>query len=577
MISKMKPEGSRIGIVFNGSPLFTGDAGSGESNIRKWIIESDWLEAIIAMPDQLFYNTGIFTYIWIVTNNKAPERKGKVQLIYGIDFFQKMRKSLGNKRNEISEKQIEEITRIYGEFTENEHCKIFDNEDFGYCKITVERPLKLNFKVVPERIETMREASAFQNLAKSRKKGESGQSEKEAGEKLQGAIIQALNTMDSTKVYRNRDAFEADLLAACNKQGIKLAAPVKKVVINALSERDETADICADAKGNPEPDPELRDYENVPLKEDIHEYFKREVLPHVPDAWIDESKTKIGYEIPLTRHFYKYVPPRPLDDIEADIKEIEKDIVLMINEVAEQRMALITRAVTKGLNPNAPMKDSGVEWLGEIPAHWEVKKLKHVLLRNDGGVWGDDYDENGTIVLRSTEQTIEGEWCIDEPAIRRIDAGEYKKSKLICGDLLITKSSGSELHIGKTTLVTKNIEDMNCCFSNFMQRIRLLSNYSPKYIYYVFNCILGREQLVYYSNTTTGLANLSSTIIGNIHIAIPNYSEQQAITDFLDRETASIDSLIGRINQAIEKLQEYRTTIITAAVTGKIDVRQHVS
>jgi type I restriction enzyme M protein len=181
----------------------------------------------------------------------------------------------------------------------------------------------------------MREASAFQNLAKSRKKGESGQSEKEAGEKLQRAIIQALNGMASTKVYKNRDAFEADLAAACNKQGIKLAAPVKKVVINAMSERDETADICADAKGKPEPDPELRDYESVPLKEDIHEYFKGEVLPHVPDAWVNESKTKIGYEIPLTRHFYKYVPPRSLDEIDADIKEIEKDIVRMISEVTE--------------------------------------------------------------------------------------------------------------------------------------------------------------------------------------------------------------------------------------------------
>ena len=334
MISKMKPEGSRIGIVFNGSPLFTGDAGSGESNIRKWIIENDWLEAIIALPDQIFYNTGIYTYIWIVTNNKAQERKGKIQLINAIDYYQKMRRSLGNKRNEISNEQIAEITNIYGEFTENEHNKIFDNEDFGYRKITVERPLKLNFKVVPERIETMREASAFQNLAKSRKKGDAGQAEIEAGEKLQEAIIRALNGMDALKVYKNRDAFEADLAAACNKQGIKLAAPVKKVVINALSERDETADICADAKGNPEPDPELRDYENVPLKEDIHEYFKREVLPHVPDAWIDESKTKIGYEIPLTRHFYKYVPPRQLDEIEVDIKEIEKDIIGMINEVA---------------------------------------------------------------------------------------------------------------------------------------------------------------------------------------------------------------------------------------------------
>ncbi len=251
-----------------------------------------------------------------------------------------------------------------------------------------------------------------------------------------------------------------------------------------------------------------------------------------------------------------------LDQETARIDEMIARKQRLIDLLQEQRTTLITRTVTKGLNPDAPMEYSGVEWLGKIPEHWEVKKLKHVLLRNDGGVWGDDYDENGTIVLRSTEQTIGGEWCINEPAIRRINAEEYKKSKLICGDLLITKSSGSELHIGKTTLVTKKIEDMNCCFSNFMQRIRLLSNYSAKYIYYVFNCILGREQLVYYSNTTTGLANLSSTIIGNIHIAMPNYSEQQAITDYLDQETSRIDNLVSRINQAIEKLQEYRSATL---------------
>ena len=334
MISKMKPEGSRIGIVFNGSPLFTGDAGSGESNTRKWIIENDWLEAIVALPDQLFYNTGIFTYIWIVTNKKSPERKGKIQLINAIDYYQKMRRSLGQKRHEINEEQIREITNIYGEFRENERSKIFDNEDFGYRKITIERPLKLSFQVLPERIETLREASAYQNLATSRKKGEAGQLEVEAGEKLQESIIRALNSMDTMKVYKNRDTFETDLLTACNKQRIKLTAPVKKAIINALSERDETADICTDTKGKPVPDPELRDYENVPFKEDFHEYFKREVLPHAPDAWIDESKTKVGYEIPFTRHFYKYIPPRPLDEIEADIKEIERDIIQMINEVA---------------------------------------------------------------------------------------------------------------------------------------------------------------------------------------------------------------------------------------------------
>lgn len=333
MISKMKPEGSRIGIVFNGSPLFTGDAGSGESNIRKWIIENDWLEAIIALPDQLFYNTGIFTYIWIVTNRKAPERKGKIQLINTVDFFQKMRRSLGQKRNEISEGQIKEITRIYGDFKENEYCKIFDNEDFGYRKITVERPLRLSFQVLPERLEALKETPVFQNMAKSRKKGEAGQADAENGNRLQEAIICALQSLDATRTYKNREASQKDLTDACRKKGVKLDGALKKAVLNALSARDETADICTDSSGNPEPDPELRDYESVPLKEDIHEYFKREVLPHVPDAWIDENKTKVGYEIPFTRHFYKYVPPRPLEEIEADIKTIEHDIVRMINGV----------------------------------------------------------------------------------------------------------------------------------------------------------------------------------------------------------------------------------------------------
>lgn len=335
MISKMKPEGSRIGIVFNGSTLFTGDAGSGETNIRKWIIENDWFEAIIALPDQLFYNTGIFTYIWIVTNKKAPERRGKIQLINSVDFYRKMRRSLGQKRKEISEEQIKEITNTYGDFTQNEHSKIFDNEDFGYRKITVEHPLKLSFQVLPERIEALREAIALQNLAKSRKKGEAGQAEIEAGEKLQEAIIQALKNMDASKVYKNRDTFEADLLAACNTQGIKLAAPVKKAIINVLSARDETADICTDARGKMEPDSEMRDYEKVPLKEDIHEYFRREVLSYAPDAWIDESKTKVGYEINFNRHFFVYIPPRPTEEIEMDLRQIEDEIATMLKEVTE--------------------------------------------------------------------------------------------------------------------------------------------------------------------------------------------------------------------------------------------------
>ena len=341
LISKMRQDekGSRIAIIFNGSPLFTGDAGSGESEIRRWIIENDMLEGIIALPDQLFYNTGISTYIWIVTNRKnddpmkGPVRTGKIQLVNAVDFYQKMRRSLGNKRNEITEEQIREITRIYGEFKENEYCKIFDNEDFGYQKIVVERPLRLNFQVTEERISNLYNERAFNNLANSKKKGAAGLQEIEEGKKQQQKIIDTLKTMDFSIVYKNRDEFTKVLKKTFKEAHINLNSPLLKAILSALSERDETADICLDSKGNPEPDPDLRDTENVPLKEDIYEYFEREVKSHVPDAWIDESKTKIGYEIPFTRHFYKYQLLRSSEEIMKEIIELEKSISEKLKKV----------------------------------------------------------------------------------------------------------------------------------------------------------------------------------------------------------------------------------------------------
>ena len=241
MISKMnapKDGGSRIGIVFNGSPLFTGDAGSGESEIRRWIIENDLLEAVIALPDQLFYNTGISTYVWILTNRKTERRQGKIRLVNGISYFEKMRKSLGSKRNLISNNNRAEIVSLYGMREPNENYMDFDNDDFGYRKITIERPLY-----------------------------------------------------------------------------------------------DKNAKPITDKKGNKKTDASLRDSETVPLKEDIHEYFQREVLPHVPDAWIDESKTKIGYEIPFTRQFYKFTPMRNSNEIMAEIKALEERIASNLLEV----------------------------------------------------------------------------------------------------------------------------------------------------------------------------------------------------------------------------------------------------
>jgi type I restriction enzyme M protein len=335
MISKMKPEVSRLAIVFNGSPLFTGDAGSGESEIRKWIIESDWLEAIVALPTEMFYNTGIATYIWILTNRKRMERRGKVQLINATDLFVKMRKSLGNKRNELSNGNIAEVVDLYGDLTKNGRSKLFDNSDFGYHQITVERPLRLAFQVTPERIEALKEEGAFQKLATSKKKGRESQREIEAGQVLQNKIEQMLRTINASVVDKNRTDFEESLVSALDNTGIKLPAPLRKAILNAMSERDESAEICLDADGDPEPDAELRDYENVPLKENIHAYFKCEVLPHVPDAWIDESKTKIGYEIPFNRHFYVFKPPRSLDEIDADLQGVVSRVMTMLEGLAE--------------------------------------------------------------------------------------------------------------------------------------------------------------------------------------------------------------------------------------------------
>ena len=376
MLSKRRPteneggekgDGSKIAIVFNGSPLFTGDAGSGESNIRRWIIENDWLDAVVALPDQLFYNTPIHTYIWLVTNRKPPARKGKVQLIDATRHLKKMKKSLGNKRNELSDEHIEEIARLYGDFAHNgasrvngtgepkeRVCsKIFPNQAFGFLKLTVERPLKVNVQVSPERLERFKNSSAFIGLVESRKRKDTEAIKKDiaAGLVTQKNLLHMLGKLDKDKLYMDLAEFEVDLQKACQNTRCKLDVPLKKALLATLSERDPAAAVVLDSKGNPEPDPELRDTENMSLPPDItlplplsyenkadkskllalvkpycEAYFKREVKPHWPEAWIDYDKTKVGYEIPINRHFYVYEPPRPLEAIEADIAALEAEI-----------------------------------------------------------------------------------------------------------------------------------------------------------------------------------------------------------------------------------------------------------
>ena len=333
MLSKMKPPeegGSRLAIVFNGSPLFSGAAGSGESEIRRWIIENDWLEAIVALPDQLFYNTGISTYFWVLTNRKRPERQGKVQLIDAREYWVKMRKSLGDKRKEISADQIAEITRLYAELTEGEKVKILPNESFGFQRITVERPLRLRFEVTAETAERLAATKQWAKLTA-------------AGQHDLTTRLSELVGVSTT---------ERSVMAT--KLGA-LPKTIEKQVWDTLAVADPEAPVVTNRKGEPEADPDLRDNENVPLpaipvtweadpterlasieyRSAVEDYMAKEVLPYVPDAWVDHTKTKIGYEIPLTRHFYKYVPPRPLAEIDAEIKALEAEIQDLLREVTE--------------------------------------------------------------------------------------------------------------------------------------------------------------------------------------------------------------------------------------------------
>lgn len=330
MISKMKPAssgGSRVAIVFNGSPLFTGAAESGESNIRRWIIENDWLEAVVALPDQLFYNTGISTYFWILTNRKSPEQQGKVVLLDARDYWQKMRKSLGDKRKMISPEQIAEVTRIYRDALDiaadpdhpkHDKVKVFVNSDFGYRRITVERPLRLRFELTEEALGKLASAAPV------RKAYSDTDDFRKLLQPLIGSVWQA-----------KTDAITAlkDAVVGAGEPWLT-GAPFAKLLRDALGVRDPKGEL-QQVKGEPEPDPELRDYENVPLDEDIEEYLAREVLPHVPDAWIDHSKTKVGYEIPFTRHFYVYQPPRPLAEIDAELKALEAEIQELLGEVTQ--------------------------------------------------------------------------------------------------------------------------------------------------------------------------------------------------------------------------------------------------
>ena len=318
-LSKFTPQGSKLAIIFNGSPLFNGDAGSGPSNIRRHIFDKDWLDAIVAMPTDLFYNTGIATYIWLVNNRKPTSRQGKVQLINatGAEFCTLLRRNLGKKRYEISEDQSAAILGIYQAFEATTVSKIFDTLDFGYTKVTVERPLRLRYDLTPE------QRTAFAVDRECLKlKGERGEQLTAAGAELA-----------KRAPWRDNSKFLAALTKAVP---FKLTAGLIKSLRAKLGVRDEAAEPVLDNHGQPVPDAELRDFENVPLKDDIDDYFRREVLPHVPDAWLDRSKDKVGYEISFTKYFFEYTPLRSTAEIGAELLELDEKTENLLREIVQR-------------------------------------------------------------------------------------------------------------------------------------------------------------------------------------------------------------------------------------------------
>ena len=314
---KEHKQGSRMAIVFSGSPMFTGGAGSGESEIRRWLIENDWLEAIVALPESMFYNTGIGTYVWVVTNRKEKRRKGKVQLLDARDVWtaggsEDSKRSLGDKRRHMTVAQIDEIVRLYGKFEDGPRSKIFDNADFGYTRITIERPLRLRYQMTTD--DKSRFLDACPHLLDD---------------------VQAIDKALGREPRLNWPATWDQIEALLRKRGSRWKAAEQKLFRSVFTQRDTKAEpVLAGARGAGfEADADLRDFENVPLTEDIDAYFKREVKPHVPDAWMDRSKDKVGYEINFNRHFYVFTPPRPLAKIDADLKAAEDEVVRLLREV----------------------------------------------------------------------------------------------------------------------------------------------------------------------------------------------------------------------------------------------------
>ena len=519
--------GSRLAIVFSGSPLFAGGAGSGESEIRRWIIENDWLEAIVALPEQMFYNTGIGAYVWIVTNRKERRRRGKVQLVDARDVWTagggpESKRSLGDKRRHIAGNQIDEIVRLYGRFEDGERSRLFDNADFGYTRVTVERPLRLRYRMTTD--DKARLLDACPHLLDD---------------------VQAIDEALGREPMRDWNAVQNRVRNLLRERGSRWTQKERKLFRDVFTRKDPEAEpVSAGGRaGGWEPDPALRDFENVPLKQDIDAYFEREVRPHLPDAWMDREKDKVGYEIAFNRHFHKYTPPRPLEEIDADLKAAEEEIVRLLQE-----------ATSVGVSGEADATVSPTQ-----------RKLKYVAGINDE-VLGEDTDPDFEILYIDIGNVESSGKIAEASAYRFEDAPSRARRRVRDGDVII---STVRTYLQAIAQVQNPPENMIA--STGFAVVRPLSEFDANYCKYA----LREQQFLSEVEKRSGGVNypaINAIDLANIPVHTHPLAQQRAIADYLDRETRRLDELAARTRETIALLKERRAALIVAAVTGQIDV-----
>lgn len=573
-ISKLDNNG-KAAIITNGSPLFSGGTSSGESQIRRFMIEQDLVEAIIALPTDLFYNTNIGIYIFILSKEgtKEKKRKGKIQLINATseEFWTQLRKSLGKKRKEISAKQIEKIVKLYADFKENKYCKIFDKEEFLYREYAVYQPLQRNYAITEERIENMINSECLSNLYDQNKVEElqllepiPEKEKKQLDKILEGKpiyeeIIELLKNNITDRIYKKEKEFLPvikEVLNSIDKKWIDK-------VIDGLSEMDKTAEIHRDKKGEIILDKTTKDTEIVKYNKDIKEYMDEEVLPHVPDAIYQFEEdlnakkpiVKTGAEFLFSRYFYEYKAP-------SCSKALKNEFELIENQLNDK----ISKLFIDDENIATNMKESNIEWIEKIPEIWEIKHLKNVCKGFNNGTSDEQLQYGESDYPVSRIETI-SEGTINYEKVGYVEK-ENKKFLLHKNDFLISNIN-SIAYLG------------NCAMYNGdktlyhgMNLLRIIpDDINPVFLKHYFKSISFRRNMQVVCKPAINQASVSSTNIKSMKLPIPPYKEQKEIANFLDEQTDKIDSVLEDLKNEIKILEDYKTSLIYEYITGKKRVK----